>query len=66
MSQFSFYLDCYMDSDPVGFPTATYGVLNGDNLKLIRNNALRYFDRVSFVEVSDGCSVQTIPEDWRY
>jgi hypothetical protein len=61
------YLDCYMDGDPDGFPTATYAMpSSGYHWKHASRSALKHFDRIELVRETNGQSIQTLPDAWRF
>lgn len=57
------FMDCYV-YDANGFPEATYVVPDGVCRETLRSAALVYYNRVVFVEESNGQSPQDLPSDW--
>lgn len=59
------FLDCYIESDSEGFPSATYRAESRDAAIKAKAILGEWFDRVEVVEQSNGQSPGEIPDNVR-
>ena len=61
MNILGLFLDCYMESDLEGFPTATYEIdIASIPAKLVIEGIKEHFDSVKVVKVSNGQAIQSM------